>query len=60
MDLQARLVHEREDLKEFLETLIRRDCLEPAARGITKRVIAEGIEGLSIRQRLRIRHLCNR
>jgi hypothetical protein len=51
MDLQTRIVHEREAVKEFLEELIKRDCLEAAALGITKKVFVEGIESLSIRQR---------
>jgi hypothetical protein len=51
MDLESRIVHEREELKEFLEDLIKRDCLEPTALGITKKVIADGIESLSLNQR---------
>jgi hypothetical protein len=51
MDLQTRLVHEHEGVKEFLEELIKRECLEPAALGITKKVIAEGIESLTTNQR---------
>jgi hypothetical protein len=51
MDLETRIVHEREGVKEFLEELVKRDCLEAAALGITKKVIADGVESLSLKQR---------
>jgi hypothetical protein len=50
MDLETRIVHERESVNEFLEELIKRDCLEGSALGITKKVIAEGIESLTTNQ----------